>query len=89
MFIDVDTIEPGVDFAEAISRAVAACQVLVVIGPMWLTATERGAVGGWRATRPRPAGNGPPSPATPITPILGKAWALRDVAKALAAMSSA
>jgi hypothetical protein len=33
-----------VDFAEEISRAVAACQVLVaVIGPAWLTATdERG-----------------------------------------------
>jgi hypothetical protein len=41
VFIDVDTIEPGVDFAEAISRAVAACQVLVVIGPKWLTATEQ------------------------------------------------
>ena len=41
MFIDVDTIEPGVDFAEAISRAVAACQVLVVVGPKWLTATEQ------------------------------------------------
>ena len=45
VFIDVDTIEPGVDFAEEISRAVAACQVLLVIlGPDWLTATdERGA----------------------------------------------
>jgi len=44
VFIDVETIEPGVDFAEAISRAVATCQVLLaVIGPGWLTATdERG-----------------------------------------------
>jgi TIR domain len=44
VFIDVDAIEPGVDFAEAISRAVAACQVLLaVIGPAWLTTTdERG-----------------------------------------------
>jgi hypothetical protein len=42
--MDVDTIEPGVDFAEEISRAVTACQVLVaVVGPAWLTATdERG-----------------------------------------------
>ncbi len=41
VFIDVDTIEPGVDFAEEISRAVAACQVLVaIIGPTWLTATD-------------------------------------------------
>jgi hypothetical protein len=44
VFIDVDAIEPGVDFAEAITRAVAACQVLLaVIGPNWLTITdERG-----------------------------------------------
>src|SRR5262249_58258522 len=44
VFMDVDTIEPGVDFAEEISRAVAACQVLLaIIGPNWLTATdERG-----------------------------------------------
>jgi len=40
----VDTIEPGVDFAEEISRAVATCKVLLaVIGPNWLTeADERG-----------------------------------------------
>ena len=44
VFIDVDTIEPGVDFAEEISRAVAACKVLVaIIGPNWLNAAdERG-----------------------------------------------
>jgi hypothetical protein len=44
VFMDVDKIEPGVDFAEEISQAVAACQVLVaVVGPAWLTATdERG-----------------------------------------------
>src|SRR5689334_17305805 len=44
VFIDVDTIEPGVDFAEEIFRAVAACKVLLaVIGPSWLTvADERG-----------------------------------------------
>jgi predicted nucleotide-binding protein len=44
VFIDVDTIEPGADFAIEISRAVAVCEVLLaVIGPTWLTATdERG-----------------------------------------------
>jgi hypothetical protein len=44
VFIDVDAIELGVDFAEEISRAVAACQVLLaIIGPTWLTAAdERG-----------------------------------------------
>jgi hypothetical protein len=41
VFIDVDAIEPGVDFAEEIFRAVAACQVLLaIIGPTWLTATD-------------------------------------------------
>ena len=44
VFMDVDAIEPGVDFAEEINRAVEACIVLLaVIGPNWLTATdERG-----------------------------------------------
>ena len=44
VLIDVDAIELGVDFAEEISRAVAACKVLLaIIGPTWLTATdERG-----------------------------------------------
>jgi hypothetical protein len=44
VFIDVDAIEPGVDFAKEINRAVAASTVLLaVIGPNWLTAAdERG-----------------------------------------------
>jgi hypothetical protein len=44
VFIDVDAIEPGADFAEAIARAVDACAVLVaLIGPGWLLAVdERG-----------------------------------------------
>lgn len=44
VFMDVDTIELGVDFGEAINHAVAACKVLLaVIGPGWLTAAdERG-----------------------------------------------
>ena len=44
VFIDVDAIGPGVDFAEEIFRAVAACQVfLAIVGPTWLTVTdERG-----------------------------------------------
>src|ERR1700722_135052 len=41
VFIDVDTIEPGVDFAEEIFRAVAACKVLLaIIGPAWLTSAD-------------------------------------------------
>lgn len=44
VFIDVDAIQPGEDFAEEIFRAVAACAVLLaIIGPSWLTAAdERG-----------------------------------------------
>lgn len=42
VFMDVDTIEPGVDFAAAITRAVGSCDVLVaMIGNSWLTITDR------------------------------------------------
>lgn len=41
VFMDVDAIEPGVDLAEEISCAVAACKVvLAIIGPIWLTASD-------------------------------------------------
>jgi hypothetical protein len=41
VFMDVEAIEPGTDFVEVITRAVEACDVLVVvIGPGWLTATD-------------------------------------------------
>lgn len=41
IFRDVETIEPGVDFVEAIERALNNCGVLVaVIGPRWLAATD-------------------------------------------------
>jgi hypothetical protein len=40
IFRDVETIEPGVDFVEAIERALRACGVLIaVIGPRWLNAS--------------------------------------------------
>jgi hypothetical protein len=42
VFIDVEKIEPGADFAEAIFRAVDACVVLVaVIGAGWLLAADQ------------------------------------------------
>jgi dipeptidyl aminopeptidase/acylaminoacyl peptidase len=51
VFMDVDTIELGVDFAEVITRAVSTCTVLLaVIGPHWLTAT--GEDGGRRLDDP-------------------------------------
>ena len=42
IFRDIETIEPGVDFVEAIERALASCVVLLaVIGPRWLSATDK------------------------------------------------
>jgi tetratricopeptide (TPR) repeat protein len=39
--MDVDTIEPGVDFAAAIAREVASCDVLIaLIGPTWSTIAD-------------------------------------------------
>ena len=41
VFMDVDAIEPGVDFVEVIERAIGNCDVFVaVIGPDWLTITD-------------------------------------------------
>lgn len=41
VFMDVSAIEPGVDFVEAIDRAVGSCTVLlVVIGRKWLDCTD-------------------------------------------------
>jgi hypothetical protein len=41
VFRDVETIEPGVDFVEAIEKALASCGVmLVVMGPRWLSETD-------------------------------------------------
>ena len=44
VFMDVDSLEPGSDFHEAITRAVGSSHVLLaLIGPGWLSATdERG-----------------------------------------------
>jgi TIR domain/Adenylate and Guanylate cyclase catalytic domain len=42
VFIDIDSIEPGVDFAEAVGKTLAKCDtVLVLIGPRWLSASGR------------------------------------------------
>ncbi len=41
VFMDVDTIEPGLDFAEVINDAVGTCDILLaLIGQEWLTATD-------------------------------------------------
>jgi hypothetical protein len=51
VFMDIDTIEPGIDFADTIQQAVSACDILLVlIGPAWLRSTD--ASGHWRLDDP-------------------------------------
>ncbi len=41
IFMDVNSIEPGADFIQALEDAVAACDVFIaMIGPAWLTAAD-------------------------------------------------
>jgi TIR domain len=41
VFMDIDTIEPGVDFVEVVEDAVGSCDVLLaLIGQRWLQATD-------------------------------------------------
>jgi TIR domain len=41
VFMDIDRIEPGLDFTEVINEAVASCDVLIsLIGSRWLTASD-------------------------------------------------
>src|SRR6185437_12055896 len=41
VFMDMDSIEPGLDFAEVIEQAVGSCAVLVaLIGRQWLTLAD-------------------------------------------------
>jgi hypothetical protein len=41
VFMDVDSIEPGLDFAETVEEAIDACDVLLVlIGPHWANAVD-------------------------------------------------
>ncbi len=41
VFMDLDAIEPGLDFTEVIERTVASCDVLIaLIGRQWLTSTD-------------------------------------------------
>jgi molecular chaperone DnaK len=45
VFMDVDSIEPGLDFVESIVAAIDNCSVLLIlIGPQWLTATDTAGV---------------------------------------------
>ena len=41
VFMDIDHIEPGEDFVEAINRKVGGCDVaIIMIGPEWLTVRD-------------------------------------------------
>jgi len=41
VFVDVESIPPGVDFADEIERELSTCVVLLaIIGPLWLTAAD-------------------------------------------------
>jgi hypothetical protein len=43
LFMDVDTIPPGADFAAVLENVVASCDVfLAIIGPAWLDTPEPG-----------------------------------------------
>ena len=43
VFVDVESIEPGVDYVQAIDGAVSGCDVmLVLIGDRWLAPDEQG-----------------------------------------------
>jgi len=43
VFMDVDAIEPGVDFVDALNKALGSCDVLIaVIGRLWLTVADAG-----------------------------------------------
>lgn len=51
IFMDIDAIEPGLDFVESIERALSQCDVLLVlIGPRWLA--EQGSGGRRRLDDP-------------------------------------
>lgn len=42
IFMDIDTIAPGVDFTDALQKAMSSCNVLLaIIGPNWATATDK------------------------------------------------
>jgi hypothetical protein len=41
IFMDIDTIEPGLDFVEVIEQAVGSCDVLIaLLGRHWLSAAD-------------------------------------------------
>jgi hypothetical protein len=41
IFMDVDTLKPGVDFVDAIEKSVGSCDLLIaVIGACWVTVTD-------------------------------------------------
>ena len=53
VFMDVDTIKPGLNFVEVVQEAVGSCDALIaVIGREWLTASDPAGTGGRRLDDP-------------------------------------
>jgi hypothetical protein len=42
VFMDVDALEPGIDFVATLEKTLAECDVLLaIIGPRWVSITDR------------------------------------------------
>ena len=64
VFLDVQSILPGRDFAEAVDEAIGTCDVLLaLISPKWVDITDKR---GWSSCRPHPCRSRPaPPPSLP------------------------
>jgi hypothetical protein len=72
VFMDVEGIEPGLDFVEALERAVASCEVLIVIiGPDGSPPITR-ASAGW--TIPRTLSASKPRQRSPGISVSCRCW---------------
>ena len=50
VFMDIDTIRPGLDYVESVQQAIAAYGLIAVFGQDWLTAAD--SAGGRRLDQP-------------------------------------
>jgi hypothetical protein len=80
VFMDVQGIEPGVDFVDAIERALGSCKILIVlIGKDWLAVDSAGRR---RLDDPADFVRLETATASPAVPVLCRfSWARRDAAR--------